>query len=96
MRAISNCLCIYGAGGQAGGVEAVVEAVEPVRLKQWPGKDALQALAAWWMAATLCEDHRYTEPDLTLTLTLSLTLLLTIGYVQTVSAGTVSGAQWCI
>jgi hypothetical protein len=48
-----------GVGGQAGGVEVV----EPVRLKQWPGKDALQALAAWWVAATLCEDHRYTEPE---------------------------------
>ena len=35
-----------------------------VRLKQWPGKDAVQALAAWWIAATLCEAHTYTEPEL--------------------------------
>lgn len=38
--------------------------VDPPRLKQWPGKDAVQALAVWWMAATLCDDHRYTEPEL--------------------------------
>lgn len=36
----------------------------PLRLKQWPGKDAVQALATWWMAATLVEGHRYTEPEL--------------------------------
>ena len=34
------------------------------RLKQWPGKDAVQTLAVWWMSATLCDDHRYTEPEL--------------------------------
>jgi len=33
-------------------------------LKQWPGKDAVQALAVWWMAATLCDGHAYTEPEL--------------------------------
>lgn len=38
--------------------------VEPPKLKQWPGKDAVQVLAVWWMAATLCDDHRYTEPEL--------------------------------
>ena len=53
-----------GGAEEAGGEAAGVEPVEPVRLKQWPGKDALQALAVWWMAATLCEGHRYTEPEL--------------------------------
>ena len=37
---------------------------EPIRLKQWPGKDAVQALAAWWVSALLVEGHRYTEPEL--------------------------------
>ena len=34
------------------------------RLKAWPGKDAVQALAAWWLAALLVADHGYTEPEL--------------------------------
>ena len=33
-------------------------------MRQWPGKDAVQALAAWWMAATLVEEHPYTESEL--------------------------------
>jgi hypothetical protein len=37
---------------------------EPVRIRQWPGKGAVQALAAWWAAATLAEEHAYTEPEL--------------------------------
>ena len=37
---------------------------EASRLKQWPGKDAVQALAVWWIAALLRDDHRYTEPEL--------------------------------
>ena len=38
--------------------------VPPQLLKQWPGKDAVQALAAWWFASRLVEGHRYTEPEL--------------------------------
>ena len=26
------------------------------RLKQWPGKDGVQALAAWWIASTLVDE----------------------------------------
>ena len=37
---------------------------EPLLLKQWPGKDAVQALATWWLAAVLVEEHSYTEPEL--------------------------------
>lgn len=37
---------------------------EPRLLKQWPGKDAVQALAVWWIAALLVEGHRYTEAEL--------------------------------
>jgi len=33
-------------------------------LKTWPGKDAMQAMAVWYMAATLIEGHEYTEPEL--------------------------------
>ena len=33
-------------------------------LKQWPGKDAVQALAVWWLAARLVDGHCYTEPEL--------------------------------
>ena len=33
-------------------------------LKTWPGKDAMQAMAVWYMAATLVEGHEYTEPEL--------------------------------
>ena len=40
------------------------EGLGPCRLKAWPGKDALQAMAAWWLAALLVEGHRYTEPEL--------------------------------
>ena len=48
-----------------GDVEAGAAALLPgARLKQWPGKDALQALAVWWMAATLVEGFAYTEPQL--------------------------------
>lgn len=42
----------------------VADEGESRRLKQWPGKDAVQALAVWWMAALLVEGHRYTEPEL--------------------------------
>lgn len=34
------------------------------RIKQWPAKDAVQALAVWWIASALVDDHRYTEPEL--------------------------------
>ena len=33
-------------------------------LKTWPGKDAMQTMAVWYMAATLIEGHEYTEPEL--------------------------------
>ena len=33
-------------------------------LKTWPGKDAMQTMAVWYMAATLVEGHEYTEPEL--------------------------------
>ena len=52
------------AAAAAAVAEADGEAQEPIRLKQWPGKDAVQALAVWWMAAALCEGHQYTEPEL--------------------------------
>ena len=35
-----------------------------VRPRPQPELPAEQALAVWWMVATLCEDHRYTEPEL--------------------------------
>ena len=38
--------------------------VDSSRLKAWPGKDAVQAMAAWWLAARLVEAHAYTEPEL--------------------------------
>ena len=34
------------------------------RPRPQPELPAEQALAVWWMVATLCEDHRYTEPEL--------------------------------
>ena len=36
------------------------------QLRQWPGKDTVQALAAWWICGTLVESegHAYTEPEL--------------------------------
>ena len=30
----------------------------PRRLKQWPGKDSVQALAVWWIASALVEERR--------------------------------------
>jgi len=33
-------------------------------LRAWPGKDAVQAQAAWWLASELAEGHMYTEPEL--------------------------------
>lgn len=36
----------------------------PRRLKAWPGKDAVQAMAAWWLAARLVDAHAYTECEL--------------------------------
>ena len=34
------------------------------KLKQWPGKDAVQGLAVFWMAALLDAEYKYTEPEL--------------------------------
>ncbi|KAL3892736.1 MAG: hypothetical protein SGPRY_014837, partial [Prymnesium sp.] len=34
------------------------------KLRQWPGKDGMQSMAAWWLAAKLVEAHAYTEPEL--------------------------------
>lgn len=34
------------------------------KLKGWPGKDGVQAMAAWWLAALLVDAHAYTEPEL--------------------------------
>lgn len=36
----------------------------PPRLRQWPGKDAVQALAALWFGSFLVEEHAYSEPEL--------------------------------
>ena len=52
-----------GEGGDGGLTSAAEGWCEPVRLKQWPSKDAVQALAAWWIAATLCDEHRSMEPE---------------------------------
>jgi len=53
------------ADGNVAGASAAGASARP-QLKQWPGKDAVQALAAWWIASTLVEadGHTYTEPEL--------------------------------
>ena len=48
-----------------------------VRPRPQPELPAEQALAVWWMVATLCEDHRYTE-RLSCTLALALARALAL------------------